>query len=208
VDSLWCDDKEVVKDKVMSFFKSRFEGVDEVPVRLDNVQFSSVSVEENRMLVEDISDEEVKFAVWSCESSNSPGPDGFNFGFSKFCWEILKEDVLKAVNEFANRGSWPRGSNASFICLVPKIDNLQQLRDFRPISLVGYLYKIVSKVLFLRLNKVISKLIDMRQYAFLERKGLLDSVLVANEVLEEVKQRKKSCVYFKVDYEKAYDSVS
>jgi len=37
VDGLWCDDKKVVKDKVRSFFKSRFDGVDGVPVRLDNV---------------------------------------------------------------------------------------------------------------------------------------------------------------------------
>jgi len=160
------------------------------------------------MLVEDISEEEVKFAVWSCESSKSPGPDGFNFGFLKFYWEILKKDVLKVVNKFADRGSWPRGSNASFICLVPKIDNPQHLSDFRPISLVGCLYKIVSKVLSLRLKKVISKFINTRQSAFLEGMSLLDSVLVANEVLEEVKRRKKSCVYFKVDYEKAYDSVS
>ena len=124
------------------------------------------------------------------------------------CWEILKEDVLKAVNEFADKGRWPRGSNASFICLVPKVDNPQQLSDFRPISLVGCLYKIVSKVLSLRLKKVMGKLIDIRQSAFLEGRGLLDSVLVAKEVLEEVKRRKKSCVYFKVDYEKAYDSIS
>ncbi|XP_068475932.1 secreted RxLR effector protein 78-like [Phaseolus vulgaris] len=41
----------------------------------------------------------------------------------------------------------------------------------------------------------------------LQGRGLMDSVLVANEVLEEVKRKKKSCVVFKVDYEKAYNSV-
>ena len=40
VDNLWCDDKEVVKDKVRSFFKSQFDGVDEAPVRLDNVSLA------------------------------------------------------------------------------------------------------------------------------------------------------------------------
>jgi len=82
------------------------------------------------------------------------------------------------VNEFAALSRWPRGSNASFICLIPKVDNPQQLCDFRPISLVGFLYKIVSKLLSLRMKKVISKVIDTRQ------SNLLDSVLVANEALE------------------------
>ena len=91
--------------------------------------------------------------------------------------------------------------------MIPKVDNPQQLCEFRPISLVGCMYKIISKALSLRLEKVISKVIYIRQSAFLEGRGLLDSVLVANEVLDEVKREKKRCVFFKVDYEKAYDSV-
>jgi len=59
----------------------------------------------------------------------------------------------------------------------------------------------------LRLKRVLHKVIDVRKSAFLIGRGLLDSVLVANEVLEEVKRRKSSCIFFKVDYEKAYDSV-
>jgi len=55
---------------------------------------------------------------------------------------------------------------------------------------------------------VISKLIDVRKSAFLEGRGLLNNVLVANEVLEEMKRKKNMCVFFKVDFEKAYDSVS
>jgi len=70
------------------------------------------------------------------------------------------------------------------------------------------MYKIISKVLSLRLKKVIDKVIDVKQSAFREGRGLLDSVLVANEVLEEYKRKRKYCVFFKVDYEKAYDSVS
>jgi len=52
-----------------------------------------------------------------------------------------------------------------------------------------------------------SQIIDSRQSVFLVGRGTLDSVLVANEVLEEAKRKKKSCLFFKVGYEKAYDSV-
>jgi len=70
-----------------------------------------------------------------------------------------------------------------------RIDN--NLCDFRPISLVGCLYKIISKLLSLRLKKVISKFIDLRQSAFLEGRRIFDSVLMTNKVLEEAKRKKK-----------------
>jgi len=159
------------------------------------------------MLIVDFSEEEIRVAVWRCDSCKSPDPDGFNFGFLKFCWDIVKNDMLAAVKDFAVNGHWPRGTNASFLCLIPKVENPQQLGEFRPISLVGCLYKIISKTLSVRLKKVISKVINVRQSTFLEGRGLLNSVLVANEVLKEYKRR-KSCVFFKINYKKAYDSSS
>jgi len=112
------------------------------------------------------------------------------------------------VYEFEEAGRWPRRTNTSFISLVPKVDNPYFLNEFRPISLVGCLYKIVAKIMSLRLKKVLHKIIDVRQSAFLERRGLMDSVLVANEMLEEMKKKKRRCIFFKVDYEKAYDSIN
>jgi len=54
---------------------------------------------------------------------------------------------------------------------------------------------------------VLHKVIDARQSAFLGGKGIMDSVLVVNEVMEEIKKRKNNYIFFKVDYEKTYDSV-
>jgi len=158
-------------------------------------------------LIGAIYEAEVKEAVWNCDSSKSPGPDGFNFSFLKFCWDIMKGDAMNAVQSFAEGGSWPKGTNASFITLVLKVVNPQLLNDFRSISLVEIVYKIVSKILCSRLKRVLDKVIDPGKSAFLEGRGLLDSVVVANETLEEVKRNKKECVVFKVEYEKGYDSV-
>ena len=159
----WCEDKEVVMDNVRDFFKARFDKSEEIPVRMD-VSFSSIIDDDNSMLVGIFSKEEVKSTVWSCDSSKSFGPNDFNFDFIKFGWMSLKEVILSAVNVFMVIGRWPRGSNASFICLLLKVDITQQLGDFRPISLVDCLYKIISKLLSIRLKKVLSKVIDHRLF--------------------------------------------
>jgi len=59
-----------------------------------------------------------------------------------------------------------------------------------------------------RLRKVMPQLIDERQSTFVKGRQLLHGVLVANEVVEEARRSKRSCMVFKVDFEKAYDSVS
>jgi len=81
------------------------------------------------------------------------------------------------------------------------------LNEYRPISLIGCIYKIVAKVLANRLKNVMPFIIHERQSAFIEGRHMLYSALIANEVIDEAKRCHKPCMIFKVDYEKAYDSV-
>jgi len=131
-----------------------------------------------------------------------------NFKFIKQFWQLIKPDVLRFLDEFHANGVFPRGCNASFIALIPKVADPQFLNDYRPISLIGCMYKIVSKVLAKRMKKVMSFIVDETQSAFIEGRHLLHSVLIANKVIEEAKRSSQPCLEFKVDYEKAYDSVS
>ena len=87
--------------------------------------------------------------------------------------------------------------------IEPQLQN-----EYRPISLIGCIYKIVAKVLANRLKKVMPFIIHERQSAFIEGRHMLYSALIANEVIDEAKRCHKMCMVFKVDYEKAYDSVS
>jgi len=120
----------------------------------------------------------------------------------------LKPDVLRFIDEFHANGVIPRGANASFIALIPKVTDPQCLNDFRPISLIGCVYKIVAKLLANRLKRAMSSIIDERQSAFIVGRHLLHSVVNANEVVEEARREQKSCMIFKVDFERADDSVS
>jgi hypothetical protein len=174
---------------------------------IDNLQFRQLGQTESRGLTKPFSEAEVKEVVWDCDSYKSPGPDGINFGFYKDFWENLRGDVMRFVSEFHRNGKLAKGINSTFIALIPKIDNPQRLNDFRPISLVGSLYKILAKVLANRLRLVIGSVVSESQTAFVRDRQILDGVLIANEAVDEARRSKKELMLFKVDFEKEYDFV-
>ena len=96
---------------------------------------------------------------------------------------------------------------AYFVALIPKINSPLELKDFRPISLLGCLYKLLSKVLVKRLTKVMDSIISSSQSAFIKRRNLIDGVLVVNKLVDFAKKSKRECLILKVGFEKAYDSV-
>ena len=147
-------------------------------------------------------------AIKSCDGNKAPGLDGFNLLFFKKFWWLLKVELLEFFKEFHSNGRLAKGLNSSFIALIPKNDNPVGLGEYRPISLIGSVYKILAKVLAARLKKVISGLIGEVQTAFISGRNIFDGVLVANEIIDWWKKRGKKGVIIKLDFEKAYDSVN
>ena len=98
--------------------------------------------------------------------------------------------------------------NATFIGLIPKKANAEIFRNFRPISMVGCIYKLLSKVLARRLRSIIGNLISENQNAFVGGRQIIDAVLIANELIDSRVKSGKPGVVCKLDIEKAYDHVN
>ncbi|KAK3175723.1 hypothetical protein Dsin_032610 [Dipteronia sinensis] len=79
--------------------------------------------------------------------------------------------------------------------------------DFRPISLVGAMYKVLAKVLANRMRNVMQSVIEDYQMAFIKNRQILDSFVIAEEVIHKWKTEKDGGLLVKLDFEKAYDSV-
>ncbi|KAK2636467.1 hypothetical protein Ddye_031259 [Dipteronia dyeriana] len=81
------------------------------------------------------------------------------------------------------------------------------MRDFRPISLVGSLYNVLSKVLANRMKMVMNLVIGETQMAFVENRQIVDSFDIAEEIVHKWKRDRVRGLLVKLDFEKAYDSV-
>lgn len=152
--------------------------------------------------------EEIKEVVWDCDGNKCPGSDGYNFNFIKSCWEIISPEVLSFFEEFHHLVRLLKAISASFLTLVPKCKNPQRLEEYRPISIIGSMYKLLAKVLAGRLKGVMRKVISETQNAFISGRNILDGVVVVNEVIDMAKRMKQQCLILKVDFQKAYDTVS
>ena len=109
--------------------------------------------------------------------------------------------------EFYEHDKFVKSLNAIFMVLILKKAGAEDLGDFRPISLLGSLYKWLAKVLANRLKNVVGKVVSKAQGAFVEGRQILDAVLIANEAIDSVLKNNENGILCKLDIKKAYDNV-
>jgi hypothetical protein len=99
--------------------------------------------------------EEIDDVIKHMPSNKAPEPNGFNGLFLKKCWDIFKKDIYNLCQEFYNGTADIQPLNNAFITLVPKINTPTTVSDFRPISLINCVTKIIQKILGSRQQHII-----------------------------------------------------
>ncbi|GJW05823.1 RNA-directed DNA polymerase, eukaryota [Tanacetum coccineum] len=206
VDGVWKDHPSDIKKEFLLHFQNRFDKPAERRAIIEMCYPRSLSSEQRDEIEREVTKEELKTAVWDCGTDKSPGPDGYTFGFYRKFWSIIENDVYAAVKHFFNHGDIPAGCNASFIALIPKIPDANLVKDFRPICLLGSIIRF-CEIWRHRLVVVLGDIVNEVQSAFIAGRQILDGPFILNEVLHWCNKKKKKSLIFKVDFEKAYDSV-
>ena len=73
---------------------------------------------------------------------------------------------MDLFKDFHERGRFGRSFNSTFSVLIPKKRGAEDMKDFRPINLVGSVYKLIAKVLANRQKEVMKGLVNMAQKCF------------------------------------------
>jgi len=157
-----------------------------------------------------VEDVEVKRAVFSTSPWKAPGPDGFPAGFYQKSWGIVGKSVSDFVRIVWHNPQLLKDINYTDICLIPKVDQPEHIKQFRPISLCNTLYKIVSKVLTNRIKDTIANVVSPNQTGFIPGRCIRENIIVAQEMAHSMGKMTGKIGYFaiKVDLAKAYDRLS
>ncbi|KAL0288698.1 UNVERIFIED_CONTAM: Retrovirus-related Pol polyprotein from type-1 retrotransposable element R2 [Sesamum calycinum] len=167
-----------------------------------------ITEEESNSLTRPITADDVKTALFDNEEDRAPGLDGFSSGFFKAAWPVVGEEITAAVKDFFTTGRLLKQVNATLLTLIPKVSAPSHVADFRLISCCNTIYKIITKILVLRIREVLDKLISSSQTAFVPGRSISDNVMLAQELFSGYNQcRLPPRCALKVDLRKAYDIV-
>nr|GEU64493.1 RNA-directed DNA polymerase, eukaryota, reverse transcriptase zinc-binding domain protein [Tanacetum cinerariifolium] len=197
VDGVWVDSPNSVKKEFFDHFSNRFCKPGERRATIHMEFPNQLHSDQCRDLEIEVTNEEIKRAVWECGTDKAQGPDGFTFGFFRHFWYLVEQDVYEAVRYFFIHKDIPKGCNSSFIALIPKIPDANLVKDFRPITLIGSIYKIIAKILTNRLVGVLGGIVNEVQSAFVTDRQILDGLFILNEVSQWCKTKKKQALIFK-----------
>ena len=124
-------------------------------------------------------EDEVKSALWSLKAFKALGLDGLHAGFFQRFWLIVGKSVIEEVQKIFIESRVPEYLNNTHIALIPKIQGLETLGNYRPISLYNTRYKIVTKIIVVRLRPYLDKLISPLQAVFVPGRKGVDNAIIA-----------------------------
>ena len=211
-------EKESVKDqsKILKLQEEFYENlysqktIDQASHYSPNINnLPKISDEEKEQLDFQISKAELDFSLRSLKNNKTPGPDGYTAEFLKKFWDALGDFCYEAIIESLDRGFLTDTQTRGIITCLPKQGKTRDaLQNWRPISLLNTLYKLLSITITNRLRTVLPKLIHEDQKGFMANRSITDNTRLMMDVVLEMERRYESGLILLVDYEKAFDSLS
>ncbi|MFS7917032.1 putative RNA-directed DNA polymerase [Helianthus anomalus] len=199
-----------VADQFVSHFKSVLGvAANTTPIHDPSSLFSKcVSPDDAQSMVQDVTDDEIKTALFGIEDCKAPGPDGYSAKFFKSAWNVVGKDVCLAVKGFFRNGKLLKEVNATVIALVPKTETPRKVTDFRPIACCNVIYKCISKIIADRIKNSLKYIVNDNQCAFIPERQISDNILLTQELMRNYhRNRGEARCASKIDIQKAYDTV-
>ena len=157
INGIWFEEEVAIRREVARAYRDFLSDPGGWRLSIAGLNFKEIRRDVTTKLEDLFTVEEVFTALSELNGDKALGLDGFSIAFWQLSWDFVKEEIMGFFKEIYENNLFVRSLNSTFLVLVPKNENVVDIKDFRSISLVGGLYKILAKVLANRLKKVVGQ---------------------------------------------------
>ncbi|XP_027076951.1 uncharacterized protein [Coffea arabica] len=207
----WTKNEEELSAEIASYYRDLFKTSEEGDMEeiLSGIPHTILGSMNDR-LTKPVDEEEIKYAIFSMNLDKVPRIDGMPLIFFQKFWNIVKKNLISAIQTFFHTVHLIKSINHTVISLIPKVMNPTSLKHYKHISLCTIVYKIIAKVLADRLKQVLHFCISKNQSTFIVGRQIVDNIMISHEFLYYLKNKrlgKDDFMAVKLDMSKAYDRV-
>lgn len=216
-----------IKQVVTNFYQKLFYLEPHNPEKRSDILESiqrTITKEENKLLERNIEESEVWEAIKSLSDNKSPGIDGLPIELYKLIWPEIKKEMTEILNHFLNLGILSNTQRTALVTLIHKGGEKQDLKNWRPISLLCTDYKILAKIIANRFKEILPKIISKEQTGGIKDRKITQNLNTYRNFIEyfaanynpynknpnkeqQSHQIQHGAAIISLDFEKAYDRV-
>jgi Reverse transcriptase (RNA-dependent DNA polymerase) len=172
------------------------------------VKNSKLTEPETESLDRELKIEELDIAMLKSNFKSAAGSDKLSNNFIKTFRHIIRQPLYDVSKSGLENNDLPDAFMTADIKLIPKKGDLTQIKNWRPISLLSNLYKIVSRAINIRLKKIAPRILSRAQKGFCPNKYMHEVIINSIERINYCNDNNISGVMISADLSKAFDSVS
>ena len=139
--------------------------------------------------------------------NKSPGLDGLSLEFYQMFWADIEHILVKALNENFVNGTMSNSQKVGVISLIHKKGEESDLKNWRPITLLNYDYKIMATVIAHRFQKVLKTIVNENQVGYMKGRLSGYNIRFTQDLCQWIETREMSCAIMYVDFTKAFDMI-
>lgn len=212
------DSKEIILDQqhILKEVKTFYQNLYALKLNTNNIDLNVEITEDVPKLTENelksleglISVEEAFCALKGMKHNKSPGTDGFSVEFFKMFWKHLGVFIVRSANYcFKNEELSVTQKQGVIVCIPKENKNKQELTNWRPITLLNVVYKIISTCIANRIKTVLNKLIHHNQSGFMSGRFMGENVRLLYDIMYYAETKNLPGLLLQIDFEKAFDSI-
>ena len=215
---LVLNDQKSIETEICSYYSKLYQNKDD-SIEIDSIEgflgqencqnIPKLSNNQKQSMKGKISVEEMTKYLKKCKNNVSPGSSGFTTDFYKFFWRDVKYFVINSVDFAFDSGRLSVSQSLGIVSIIPKGEKDKRfLTNWRPLTLLNTLYKLVSGCIAERIKPVLSSIIHPDQKGFVAGRYIGEAVRTTYDIIQYAKDNNLPGLLLTVNFEKAYDSIS